>query len=151
MHPEHTRALRDTVPSTEPLPTSQFSTAQYGIPNLPAELPSLPQPAQEVRAGAGSSVGDGGESRSEEDNPGMNNDTGVKISPKGEGDLSSPLEKKGDLISRYEAMGLRASQVPGFHVRKTDWQGRKDSPISRFPNGNSSIILLYVILDLGSL
>ncbi|KAG0131024.1 hypothetical protein HOY82DRAFT_519830 [Tuber indicum] len=138
MQTEHTQAFQDTAPSTEPLPTSRAPTAQHGIHSFSTALPSLDDLSQ--GAGAGGVRGIGGEraGNDEAEDTGMNsnsNGLGDTTHPKGDWDTISPSKRKKDIISQYEARGTSPpNRGTGFHVKMTNWQGRLDSPISRFPN-----------------
>lgn len=63
-------------------------------------------------------------------------------------DERSELSSKKDAIRKYEAMGTSPTRCAAFRVKKTNWDGRKDSPIAKFPNGMSGllpIVLRYII------
>ncbi|KAG0635083.1 hypothetical protein HOY80DRAFT_911283 [Tuber brumale] len=138
MQTEHTQAFQDTAPSTEPLPTSQAPTAQHGIHSLPTALPSLVHLSQGAGAGGVRGIGGGRAGNDETENTGMNSDyngLGDMTHPEGDWNIISPSKRKKDIISQYEARGTSPPhRGTGFHVKKTNWQGRLDSPISRFPN-----------------
>ncbi|CUS08603.1 unnamed protein product [Tuber aestivum] len=141
MQTEHTQASQGTTPSTEPLPTPRASTGQHGIHSLS----TTPHPLSDLSlgAGAGSARGIGDEQGSDDgaEDAGMNYDSGGwggTTLPKVDGNIISPSKQKKDIISQYEARGASPPHCgTGFQVKKTNWQGRLDSPISRFPNGYS--------------
>jgi len=145
MQPEHTQAFRDTAPSTEPLPTSRISTVQHGIHSLSTALHSLGNLSQGADAGGVREIGDEREGSDGAENTGIgcdSNDCGDTTPPKDDGDITSPLKQKKDIISQYEARDASPPHCDtGSHVKKTNWQGRLDSPISKFPSGIASILL----------
>lgn len=144
MQPEHTQAFQDTAPSTESLPASRISTAQHGIHNLSTALHSLSDLSRGADAGGIRGIGDEHGSSDGAGNSGMSCDSngrGDTTPHKDDGDIISPPKQKKDAISQYEARGASPPLCDtGFHVKKTNWQGRLDSPISRFPSGIASIL-----------
>ena len=144
MQPEHTQAFQDPAPSTESLPTSRISTAQHGIRNLSTTLHPLSDLSQGADAGGIHGVGGEHGSSDGAENSGMSCDSnghGDTTPHKDDGDIISPPKQKKDVISQYEAKGASPPHCDtGFHVKKTNWQGRLDSPISRFPSGITSVL-----------
>ncbi|PWW79274.1 hypothetical protein C7212DRAFT_272810 [Tuber magnatum] len=152
MQTEHIQAFQDTTPSTEPLPTSRVSTAQHGIHGLS----TAPLPLSDLSLGAGAGgvrgIGDKQGSNDCAENTGMNYDSGGlggTTSPNDDGNIISPSKQKKDIISKYEARGSSPPHCDtGFHVKKTNWHGRLDSPISRFPNGSPTTLVCPILFRL---
>ncbi|RPB02292.1 hypothetical protein L873DRAFT_1787684 [Choiromyces venosus 120613-1] len=137
-HASGTTAFQDTAPSTEPLPTSRVSTAQHGIHSLSNAFPSLSNLSQGLSADGVRGIEDEQGSKDGAENTGMSygsNGQGDTTPPKDDGNIIFPSKHKKDIISQYEARGASPPHGDtGFQVKKTNWQGRLDSPISRFPN-----------------
>lgn len=108
MHPDDISGSFDTA-FTQPIPVSHQPT-QHGFP-APNPNPSLRGCAARLNV---TEVG----------------------TPPSDGRNESPSKK--DAVRKYEAKWASPRGDTAFRVKKTDWDGRKDSPISRFPNGMSN-------------
>lgn len=64
----------------------------------------------------------------------MNASEGSSVEGLPQDDGGSESASKNDTIRKYEAMGPSFAREPSFRIKKTNWDGRRDSPISRFPN-----------------
>lgn len=111
MHPDDISGSFDTA-FTQPIPVLSHQPTQHGFP-VSNSKPSFCGNSQEVGE---SSVIDGG---------------GGRLNEVGR---SESLSKK-DAIRNYEAMWTSPTRDTAFRVKRMNWDGRKDSPISRFPNG----------------
>lgn len=122
MHPDDISGSFDTA-FTQPITVLSHQPTQYGFPASNSN-PSLRGNSQEV-----------GESDTIDSGGGRLNEVGMPPS-----DGRSELLSKKDAIRNYEAMWTPPTGGTAFRVKRTNWGGRKDSPISRFPNGmlNSS-------------
>lgn len=123
MHPDDISGSFDTA-FAQPILVPSHQPTQHGFPTSNSN-PSLCGNSQEV----GENVIDGGGYTTRLNEVGM---------PLSDG-RSESLSKK-DAIRNYEAMWTSPTRDAAFRVKRTNWDGRKDSPISRFPNGmlNSS-------------
>lgn len=108
MHPDDTSGFFDTA-FTQPIPVPSHQTTQYGFPTPTS---SCGDPREVGACG----IIDGG--------------CAAQLNA-----AESPSKK--DAIRKYEAMGTSPTRGAVFRVKKMDWSGRRDSPISRFPNGTS--------------
>lgn len=118
MHPDDISGFFDTA-FTQPISVPSHQTTQYGFPT-PTSSCGDPR---EVGA---SGITDGGcaaRLNATEEVPTMGTSPGGESPP------------KRDAVRKYEAMGTSPTGGTIFRVKKMDWSGRKDSPISRFPNG----------------
>lgn len=118
MHPDDTSGFFNTV-FTRPISVPSHQTTQHGFP---APASSCGDPPE---VGANGVI-NGGRLNTTEDIPTVG-------TPPSDGEGESPFKR--DAVRKYEAMGTSPTGDTPFRVKKTDWDGRKDSPISRFPNG----------------
>lgn len=120
MHPDDISGSFDTA-FAQPISVPSHQTTQYGFP---APTSSCGDP-REVGA---SGIIDGGCA--------ARLNTIEEVPAMGTPPSDEPPPKK-DAVRKYEAMGTSPTRDTVFRVKKMDWGGRKDSPISRFPNGMS--------------
>lgn len=140
MHPDDTSGSSGTAfTQSTSLPSHQ--TTQYGFSISASASPPLRVDSRE--AGAGGVIGDSWPQEGyTEGATRLNAAEGTSTVGTPPSDRGSESPSKKDTIRKYEAMGTSPTSDTAFHVKKTNWGGRKDSPISRFPNGLLKFLLI---------
>lgn len=125
MHPDDISGSFDTA-FTQPIQVPFHQTTQHGVPAPTSASPSLRGDLREV----GASDDTDGDCAAR-----LNATVEVPAAGTPPSDRGGESPSKKDAIRSYEAMGTSPTRDATFRVKKTDWDGRRDSPISRFPNG----------------
>lgn len=134
MHPDIINGSSDTAII---LPTSVLhnQTAQHGFPVSVSTEPPIRVDPQAVAGSSGviddAASGEGFPERTSR----LNAPEGSSVEGLPRDDGGSEYPSKKDAIRKYEAMGVSPTTETAFRIKKTNWDGRRDSPISNFPNG----------------
>ncbi|KAH8149638.1 uncharacterized protein LAJ45_06269 [Morchella importuna] len=133
MHPDIINGSSDTA-IIQPTSVIHNQTAQHGFPvSVSTEHPIRVDPQAVVGSGGVIDDAASGEGFPERTSR-LNAPEGSSVEGLPRDDGGSEYPSKKDAIRKYEEMGVFPTTETAFRIKKTNWDGRRDSPISKFPN-----------------